>query len=114
MSFAIFLCQKALSDAGFVASNTEKYALGDVVDAVKNATDSTPKISCAKKGAVKELWICFDKNFEVFFVFITIISNKLLSSIKLFIVFGCCSHVIVTLPIHAPTLLSSQRMSLRV
>ncbi|KAG6576854.1 Ribonuclease 2, partial [Cucurbita argyrosperma subsp. sororia] len=55
---------KALSDAGFVASNTEKYPLEDVVDAVKNATNSTPKISCAKKGAVKELWICFDKKFE--------------------------------------------------
>ncbi|KAG7014875.1 Ribonuclease 2, partial [Cucurbita argyrosperma subsp. argyrosperma] len=56
--------EKALSDAGFVASNTEKYPLEDVVDAVKNATNSTPKISCAKKGAVKELWICFDKKFE--------------------------------------------------
>ncbi|XP_022922895.1 ribonuclease 2-like [Cucurbita moschata] len=62
--FSKYNVTKALSDAGFVASNTEKYPLEDVVDAVKNATNSTPKISCAKKGAVKELWICFDKKFE--------------------------------------------------
>ena len=60
-----------MSDAGFVASNTEKYPIEDVVAAIKNEfNNATPKISCAKKGAVKELWLCFDKSFEVIVFFL--------------------------------------------
>lgn len=59
--------QKVLVDAGFVASNTEKYPIEDVVAAIKKEFNATPKITCAKKGAVKELWLCFDKSFEVGF-----------------------------------------------
>ncbi|XP_022140985.1 ribonuclease 2-like [Momordica charantia] len=62
--FSKYNVTKVLNDAGFVASDTEKYALGDVVAAVQDAFNATPKISCAKKGAVKELWLCFDKTFQ--------------------------------------------------
>ncbi|XP_004137162.1 ribonuclease 2 [Cucumis sativus] len=63
--FSKYNVTKVLSDAGFVASNTEKYPIEDVVAAIKNEfNNATPKISCAKKGAVKELWLCFDKSFE--------------------------------------------------
>ncbi|CAK9322124.1 unnamed protein product [Citrullus colocynthis] len=62
--FSKYNVTKVLVDAGFVASNTEKYPIEDVVAAIKKEFNATPKITCAKNGAVKELWLCFDKSFE--------------------------------------------------
>ncbi|ONK72380.1 uncharacterized protein A4U43_C04F18810 [Asparagus officinalis] len=52
-----------LNDAGFFASNAEKYRLGDIVAAVKHAVGATPELVC-KHGSVQELRICLTKDFK--------------------------------------------------
>lgn len=52
-----------LNNAGFSASNAEKYPLGEIVASIKKAVGATPLVVC-KSGAVKELQICFDKDFK--------------------------------------------------
>ncbi|KAL0561462.1 hypothetical protein IC582_001890 [Cucumis melo] len=54
---------KVLNDAGYVPSNTEKYPLGGIISAIQNAFRATPSLEC-RKGAVKELHLCFYKDFK--------------------------------------------------
>ncbi|KAA0041985.1 ribonuclease 2-like [Cucumis melo var. makuwa] len=56
---------KVLNDAGYVPSNTEKYPLGGIISAIQNAFRATPSLEC-RKGAVKELHLCFYKDFKEF------------------------------------------------
>lgn len=56
--------QEILTSAGILASNAEKYPLGDIVAAITKAVGATPEVVC-KKGAVQELRICFTKEFKV-------------------------------------------------
>ena len=56
--------QEILNSAGFLASNSEKYPLGDIVATVKKVVGATPQVVC-KKGSVQELRICFNKDFKV-------------------------------------------------
>ncbi|KAJ4730322.1 Ribonuclease [Melia azedarach] len=54
---------RVLNEAGYLPSNTEKYPLGGIVSAIQNAFHATPKLVCSK-GAVKELHLCFFKDFK--------------------------------------------------
>lgn len=53
-----------LDSAGFVVSNAASYPLKDVVAAIENSVGASPTVVCSK-GAIKEIRICFYKNFEV-------------------------------------------------
>ncbi|KAG9138543.1 hypothetical protein Leryth_012894 [Lithospermum erythrorhizon] len=52
-----------LTEAGYVASNSEKYPLGGIISAIQNAFHANPEIEC-KGGAVEELRLCFFKDFK--------------------------------------------------
>uniref|UniRef100_A0A2C9UVD8 Uncharacterized protein n=1 Tax=Manihot esculenta TaxID=3983 RepID=A0A2C9UVD8_MANES len=54
---------KVLNEAGYIPSNTEKYPLGGIVSAIENAFHTTPSLVCSR-GAVKELYLCFYKDFK--------------------------------------------------
>ena len=56
--------QRVLNEAGYVPSNSEKYPLGGIVSAIENAFHATPSLACSN-GAVKELYLCFNKDFKV-------------------------------------------------
>ncbi|EYU40680.1 hypothetical protein ABFS82_14G060000 [Erythranthe guttata] len=51
-----------LREAGYVASDSEKYPLGGIVSAIQNAYHSTPELQCSG-GALQELHLCFYKDF---------------------------------------------------
>ncbi|CAN8324237.1 unnamed protein product [Cochlearia groenlandica] len=53
-----------LSQAGYVASNREKYPLGGIVEAIQNAFHITPEVVC-KRDAIDEIRICFYKDFKL-------------------------------------------------
>ncbi|CAN6830299.1 unnamed protein product [Brassica oleracea var. botrytis] len=52
-----------LYQAGYVASNSEKYPLGGIVTAIQNAFHITPEVVC-KRDAIDEIRICFYKDFK--------------------------------------------------
>ncbi|XP_057789620.1 ribonuclease 2-like [Salvia miltiorrhiza] len=52
-----------LGEAGYVASNSEKYPLGGMVSAIENAFHATPALVCSG-DAVEELRLCFCKDFK--------------------------------------------------
>lgn len=54
---------EVLREAGYVASNSEKYPLGGIISAIQNAFHTTPLIICSC-GAVEELHLCFYKDFK--------------------------------------------------
>ncbi|KNA04473.1 hypothetical protein SOVF_199410 [Spinacia oleracea] len=54
---------EALSDAGYVPSNSEKYPLGGIISAIENAFHISPTVVCSG-DAVKELNLCFYKDFK--------------------------------------------------
>lgn len=54
---------RVLNEAGYVPSNSEKYPLGGIVSAIENAFHATPSLACSN-GAVKELYLCFNKDFK--------------------------------------------------
>ncbi|KAK4483012.1 hypothetical protein RD792_010188 [Penstemon davidsonii] len=54
---------EVLSEAGYVASNSEKYPLGGIISAIQNAFHATPEIECSG-DAVQELRLCFYKDFK--------------------------------------------------
>ncbi|KAL2935867.1 Ribonuclease 2 [Bienertia sinuspersici] len=54
---------EVLSKAGYVPSNSERYPLGGVITAIGNAFHQTPLVVCSG-SAVKELRLCFYKNFK--------------------------------------------------
>ncbi|XP_047330429.1 ribonuclease 2-like [Impatiens glandulifera] len=54
---------KVLNEAGYVASNSEKYPLGGIITEIQNAFHATPLIVCSS-GAVEELRLCFYKDFK--------------------------------------------------
>lgn len=66
-SVSVNLEQDVLREAGYVASNSEKYPLGGIVTAVQNAFHITPEVVC-KKDAIDEIRICFYKDFKVCFL----------------------------------------------
>ncbi|KAK4440941.1 Ribonuclease 2 [Sesamum alatum] len=55
--------EEVLREAGYVASNSEKYPLGGIVSAIQNAFHITPELQCSG-GAVEELRLCFYKDFK--------------------------------------------------
>ncbi|CAK9322123.1 unnamed protein product [Citrullus colocynthis] len=57
--------QEALENAEIVASDTKKYRIQDVINAIHSAFKANPKLACAKKGIIKELRLCFDKQFKL-------------------------------------------------
>lgn len=57
--------QEALENAEIVASDTKKYPIQDVLNAVHSAFKVNPKLACVKKGIIKEIYLCFDKQFKV-------------------------------------------------
>lgn len=56
--------QEVLREAGYVASNSEKYPLQGIVSAIENAFHATPQLVCSG-DAVEELRLCFYKDFKV-------------------------------------------------
>ncbi|KAL3850489.1 hypothetical protein ACJIZ3_012371 [Penstemon smallii] len=54
---------EVLSEAGYVASNSEKYPLGGIISAIQNAFHATPELECSG-DAVEELHLCFYKDFK--------------------------------------------------
>lgn len=64
INICIFIMQEVLAEAGYVASNSEKYPLGGIISAIQNAFHTTPALECSG-DAVEELYLCFYKNFEV-------------------------------------------------
>ncbi|PIN23120.1 Ribonuclease T(2) [Handroanthus impetiginosus] len=54
---------EVLREAGYVASNSEKYPLGGIISAIQNAFHATPKLECTG-DAVQELYLCFYKDFK--------------------------------------------------
>lgn len=56
--------QEVLREAGYVASNCEKYPLGGIVSAIEKAYHATPALVCSD-DAVEELRLCFSKDFKV-------------------------------------------------
>ncbi|RVW57146.1 putative ribonuclease H protein [Vitis vinifera] len=60
--------ERVLNEAGYVPSNSEKYPLGGIVSAIENAFHATPSLACSN-GAVKELYLCFNKDFKLDLVF---------------------------------------------
>lgn len=56
--------QEILREAGYVASNSEKYPVGGIISAIENVFQATPEIECSG-DAVEELYLCFYKDFKV-------------------------------------------------
>ncbi|XP_011653385.1 ribonuclease 2 [Cucumis sativus] len=56
---------EALENAEIVASDTKKYPIQDVLNAVHSAFKVNPKLACVKKGIIKEIYLCFDKQFKL-------------------------------------------------
>lgn len=56
--------QEVLKEAGYVASNSEKYPLGGIVSAIQNAFHATPQLVCLGDN-VDELRLCFYKDLKV-------------------------------------------------
>ncbi|GER54588.1 S-like RNase [Striga asiatica] len=54
---------EVLREAGYVASNSEKYPLGGIITAIQNAFHTTPQLECSG-DALQELYICFYKDFS--------------------------------------------------
>ncbi|CAA0806013.1 Ribonuclease 2 [Striga hermonthica] len=54
---------EVLRQAGYVASNSEKYPLGGIISAIQNAFHATPELECSG-DAVEELRLCFYKDFK--------------------------------------------------
>lgn len=54
---------QVLIEAGYIPSNSEMYPLGGIVSAIENAFHTTPLLVCSK-GSVKELRLCFYKDFK--------------------------------------------------
>ncbi|XP_042510427.1 ribonuclease 2 isoform X1 [Macadamia integrifolia] len=52
-----------MNDAGYVASNSEKYPSGSIISAIENAVGASPLLVCSH-GAVKEISLCFDKDLK--------------------------------------------------
>ncbi|KAJ0972240.1 hypothetical protein J5N97_020199 [Dioscorea zingiberensis] len=52
-----------LNSAGFLATNSEKYFLKDVIATIENAIGASPEVVC-KHGSLEELRICFYKDFK--------------------------------------------------
>ncbi|MBA0686381.1 hypothetical protein Goari_013988 [Gossypium aridum] len=57
---------KMLNEAGYVPSNSERYPLGGLVSAIENSFQATPEVICSKHD-VKEIRLCFYKDFKVRF-----------------------------------------------
>uniref|UniRef100_A0A803MFN6 Uncharacterized protein n=1 Tax=Chenopodium quinoa TaxID=63459 RepID=A0A803MFN6_CHEQI len=55
--------EQVLFEAGYVPSNTEKYPLGGIISAIENAFHLSPVVACSG-DAVKELYLCFYKDFK--------------------------------------------------
>lgn len=55
---------EVLREAGYVASNSEKYPLRGIVSAIENAFHATPQLVCSG-DAVEELRLCFYKDFKI-------------------------------------------------
>ncbi|RWV83269.1 hypothetical protein GW17_00055151 [Ensete ventricosum] len=55
---------EVLNNAGILATNGEKYPLGDVVATIKRAFGASPLLVC-KHGSLQELRLCFYKDFKV-------------------------------------------------
>ena len=64
----LFCLQEILNSAGFLASNAEKYLLGDIVATVKKSVEASPQMVC-KSGSVQELWIYFKQRLTRFITF---------------------------------------------
>nr|1SGL_A Chain A, trichomaglin [Trichosanthes lepiniana] len=62
--FMKYNVDKALEDAGIVASNSKMYDLKDIVVAVESAVGARPKLRCDEEGLVQKLSLCFDKDFK--------------------------------------------------
>ena len=58
------IMQEVLREAGYVASNSERYPLGGIITAIQNAYHVTPEIECSG-DALEELRLCFYKDFKV-------------------------------------------------
>lgn len=56
--------QEVLREAGYAASNCEKYPLGGIVSAIEKAYHATPALVCSG-DAIEELRLCFSKDFKV-------------------------------------------------
>ncbi|KAK6122180.1 hypothetical protein DH2020_021999 [Rehmannia glutinosa] len=54
---------EVLREAGYVASNSEKYPLGGIISAIQNAFHATPELECSG-DALQELHLCFYKDFK--------------------------------------------------
>lgn len=54
-----------MENAEIVASDTKKYRIQDVLNAIHSAFKANPKLACAKKGIIKELRLCFDKQLKL-------------------------------------------------
>ncbi|GMH27963.1 hypothetical protein Nepgr_029806 [Nepenthes gracilis] len=54
---------KVLSEAGYVASDSEKYPLGGIVSAIENAFHASPLVVCSGND-VEELRLCLYKDFK--------------------------------------------------
>ncbi|KAI3461777.1 hypothetical protein Pfo_018440 [Paulownia fortunei] len=54
---------EVLREAGYVASNSEKYPLGGIVSAIQNVFHATPELECSG-DALQELHLCFYKDFK--------------------------------------------------
>ncbi|KAL6549271.1 Ribonuclease 2 [Orobanche hederae] len=52
-----------LREAGYGASNTEKYPLGGIISAIQNAFEATPELECSG-DALQELHLCFYKDLK--------------------------------------------------
>ncbi|XP_022143545.1 ribonuclease 2 isoform X2 [Momordica charantia] len=85
---------KVLNEAGYVGSNTEKYPLGGIISAIENAFHATPSLVCSK-DAVKELHLCFYKDFKPRDCVLTDSQNSIVSAKK-----SCPKYV--SLPAYEP------------
>ncbi|KAI3450157.1 hypothetical protein Pfo_006822 [Paulownia fortunei] len=55
---------EVLREAGYAASNSEKYPLGGIISAIQDAFHATPELECSG-DAVEELRLCFYKDFKL-------------------------------------------------
>ncbi|XP_076907420.1 ribonuclease 2-like [Bidens hawaiensis] len=53
-----------LSEAGYVPSDTIKYASSGIISAIKKGFNATPNLAC-KNGAIEEVRLCFTKDFKL-------------------------------------------------
>ncbi|KAG8054346.1 hypothetical protein GUJ93_ZPchr0001g30325 [Zizania palustris] len=86
-----------LTNGGIHISNGKKYALTDVIDAVKCAFGALPQIVC-KKGSVEELRLCFNKDLKPRDCLTTTASNENVSKKN-----SCPRYI--TLPTYDPLVL---------